>query len=135
MGWTKLEDLELTDTVQCIHCDTRDFHVILSHKEEEKIERSDLQTVLKYPKRFLFSDSEIIDTLKDLKKRSGGSCKWRMLSFIDDKREMVGAGWQFKYLRFYRCEGGFVCLPEEESGYIKKETFKMDINEEYLSSH
>lgn len=110
--WISIDELtEIPREVNEIHCDTRDFHCLLSTEnlmESKEKEDKPLKKIFKkyledesHPEVFITS-SGIIDILKKLKEWSGGNQDWRMLSFKKDSSLSDFTGLWFKYIRFYR---------------------------------
>lgn len=117
MSWKFYKELDITEDVQMIHCDTRDFHCSLvteNHKHHTN------------NKKFLFTTEEVLVLLDRCFTESGGKKKWRYLHFVDEeRRECYGMDWQFKYLRFFRCgDHGWICKPCEELKMLEKSFFE-----------
>lgn len=85
--WKPLNELVITPDINIIHVDTRDFHFTTSIME------------VKPSNEVLIKEEEIIPFLEDLRNRSGGRIKWRLLRF--EKYKDYSETW-YKYLRFYR---------------------------------
>ena len=68
MGWIYIDDIEITDAVNSIHVDTRDFHCNLL---EEKIDLRDRRhpeiTRCKHNNAYMIKADKIKEWLKDLK--------------------------------------------------------------------
>ena len=97
--WLNLKDVVITNSIQQIHCDTRDFHVLLLKEEYDKKEKSTLPWWSVYnDSRFLIPQEEIISFLKRLEEITGGEGEWRFMNFKHLKTKI---GW-FKYIRLYR---------------------------------
>ena len=129
--WIELDKVNYDNPeIKQIHCDTRDFCTYTDTQQYDEI--PNLKTVLKYKDRFFWTLDEIKETLIDLKQRSGGDKDWRFLSFKRRTDEFVGGGWEFKYLRFYLTEHGWICRPRNDMQIVKKSTFKLPIDGELL---
>ena len=101
--WIHISEVnEIPDDVQCIHCDTRDFHVIM--REEEIEGKDDKGNYLPWwsardKEQFLIHKDKLIPFLQMIEEISGGRGEWRHLSF---EGIMTEHGAWFKYIRFYR---------------------------------
>ena len=98
--WIDIEDfntdnIEIQNNVQCIHCDTRDFHIIASDTSHDK----GLKDRVKYPNSII-KDTEIFKFLRNLYDKLGGKSKWQMIANLKDTS--ISKFWRFKYIRFYR---------------------------------
>ena len=98
-NWTYIDDIEVTDKVNTIHCDTRDFCCSV---REETIDLRDARhpeiTRVLHKSEYLIHESSIKPFLKNLETITGGKGSWRMMNFKGIK---AGYGW-FKYIRMYR---------------------------------
>jgi hypothetical protein len=96
--WKHIGTFDITDDINVIHCDTRDFHCIC---ETEPLDTKDGKhrdiTRRYYNKDYQIKADKIIDWLKGLETMSGGENKWRMLCF-----DNVGCKGWLKYIRMYR---------------------------------
>ena len=96
--WINLDDVEMTDDINQIHCDTRDFHCLIKQDvidvrdgREPEIRKS------LHRKDVVISKDEVIPWLKSLKEMAGGNANWRYLLFDNVECD----GW-LKYIRMYR---------------------------------
>lgn len=97
--WIKIQEAEVTDDIQQVHCDTRDFCAIFSSVKYDEIEMATRPWwKVRNDSRFLVAQTDVIQFLCHLEDISGGEGEWRMMSFthLDYK-----IGW-FKYVRLYR---------------------------------
>ena len=98
-NWIYIDDIEVTDNINTIHCDTRDFHCSV---REDKIDLMDTKhpeiTRVLHKDKYLIHQDEIKGFLKGLETITGGKGSWRMMNFKGIK---AGYGW-FKYIRMYR---------------------------------
>lgn len=96
--WKYIGTFDITDDVNVIHCDTRDFHCIC-HTAPLDTKDGKHREITKryYNKAYQIKADKIIDWLKCLESMSGGESKWRMLCFDN----VSCKGW-LKYIRMYR---------------------------------
>lgn len=98
-GWIEIQDAVMTDDIQQVHCDTRDFHAVFT---ADRYTESDVNTRpwwgVRHDPRFLISQNEVIPFLRKLEDMTGGRGEWRMMNFANVK---TFCGW-FKYVRLYR---------------------------------
>lgn len=120
--WIYIDDINIDENTQCIHCDTRDFH-ILTIEEPISIELLDYaKDAAKKPEAFeqcLFKDwEEIKNYLKELENASGGKCNWRFLSFDYPYKgsHYLAHRWH-KYLRFAKLNEGWFAYTESGNNY------------------
>ena len=90
-----VDNIKIQNDVQCIHCDTRDFHTIASIAPHDK----GLKDRVKYPNSVI-KDTEIFKFLKNLYDKLGGKSQWQMVE--NPKDTSVNKFWRYKYLRFYK---------------------------------
>lgn len=109
-NWTYIDDIDITDKVNTIHCDTRDFHCSV---REEKIDLRDRRhpeiTRSKHNKAYLIHQDKIKDFLKNTETITGGKGKWRMMTFKHV------ASWWFKYIRMYRMDAEYFIVCESDN--------------------
>ena len=103
-NWIYIDDIEVTDKVNTIHCDTRDFHCSV---REDSIDLRDARhpeiTKVLHKDKHLIHQGGIKGFLKGLETITGGKGSWRMMNFRGIK---TGCGW-FKYIRAYRVKGDY----------------------------
>ena len=103
-NWIYIDDIEVTDNVNTIHCDTRDFHCSV---REDKIDLRDARhpeiTRVLHKDKYLIHQDEIKGFLKGLETITDGNEIWRMMNFNG-----INAcdGW-LKYIRMYRVKGDY----------------------------
>ena len=103
-NWIYIDDIEVTDKVNTIHCDTRDFHCSV---REDKIDLKDAKypeiTRVLHKDKYLIHQDEIKGFLKGLETIKDGNEIWRMMNFNG-----INAcdGW-LKYIRMYRVKGDY----------------------------
>jgi hypothetical protein len=122
--WVKLEDVEFNNSLMAISCDTRDFHC---NCYSENI--SPVQLTSGYE----FTIEKVKEILLNLKEKSGGEGKWRMLSF-----EKGDSGWDWKYIRVLKTKSGNYGISprSKNSRFVKKDFFKYNkICDKYLHCH
>lgn len=102
--WKYIDEIDVLPEVNCISCDTRDFHILCY---DDIIDNIDLNVNddVKYRK------SEILGYLKSLESNSGGKGEWRYLSFVHDR------SW-YKYIRFIKTNEKLDSYGNKESVYI-----------------
>lgn len=98
--WVNIENfdtdnIEIQNNVQCIHCDTRDFHIIANVSPNDK----GIKDRVKYPNSVI-KDTEVFKFLKNLYDKLGGKSIWQMVE--NPKDTSANKFWRYKYLRFYR---------------------------------
>lgn len=121
--WLPLEEIVFDNTIEVIHCDTRDFHCNVLYEQETRI---------KLTEGYLFTIEQVRDILIKLKSDSGGECSWRMLLFQNNKKDI--SGWDWKYIRVWKTVlGGYGISPRSQTQFVKKNFFKHHvIDKEYL---
>ena len=134
--WLPIEYFQyIPDGVTAIHCDTRDFHMIMRNDKIEKDKSKDLYRLLhgaKINECFLIKRSEIISLLKRIKRISGGECKWRCLNFYTIKTKL---GW-LKYIRVYYYKDDYFVVCDGYGEPIKWRTMNEEnLEKEYLNAH
>lgn len=102
--WIYIDDIEVTDKVNTIHCDTRDFHCSI---REDKIDLRDARhpeiTRVLHKDKYLIHQDEIKGFLKRLETITDGNEIWRMMNFNG-----INAGYGLlKYIRMYRVKGDY----------------------------
>lgn len=104
--WIPFNEVDFSQPgLTAVHIDTRDFCCNTSFEPlGEKVLR-ELPTLLKYNSQYFFTEQELKDCIADLYKRSGGNRTWRHLYF---KNHNEITGWDFKYLRIFKTEHGFI---------------------------
>ena len=116
-NWTYIDDIEITDKVNTIHCDTRDFHCSV---REERIDLRDARhpeiTKVLHKSEYLIHESSIKPFLKNLETITSGKGGWRMMSFKGIK---VVCGW-FKYIRMYRVKRDYFVVCESDNIPVNK---------------
>ena len=129
-NWIYIDDIEVTDKVNTIHCDTRDFHCAV---REDKIDLRDARhpeiTRVKHNNAYFIHQDEIKGFLKGLETITGGKGSWRMMNFKGIK---AGYGW-FKYIRMYRVKDDYfvVCdnvnVPVDRSLMTEENLIERDL--------
>lgn len=97
--WIYIDDIEVTDKVNTIHCDTRDFHCAV---RKDKINLRDARhpeiTRVKHNNAYFIYQDEIKGFLKRLETITGGKGEWRQMAFkhcgVNPK---IAFGWFSKY--------------------------------------
>jgi len=102
-GWIYIDEIEVDNTVNTIHCDTRDFHCTLRDDmiDLKDAKHPEITRVLHNPD-YLIDESEIKDFIKNTETITGGKGSWRCMNFNGIK---TSNGW-FKYIRMYRIKSG-----------------------------
>lgn len=135
MDWIYIDEINEIDykSLESIHCDTRDFYILLS-KNNAKSDK-DVFKLLKFkkvPDKFLINKEEVLSFLKNLETISGGRGEWRFLNFdnIDDK-----LGW-LKYIRLYKYNDNQFIVCDSQSHAIEwKLCTKENLQSKYLNHH
>ena len=128
--WIYIDDIEVTDKVNTIHCDTRDFHCSV---REDKIDLRDAGypeiTRAKYSNAYFIHQDEIKGFLKRLETITGGKGEWRRMAF-----KSFG-GWWFKYVRMYRIKGEYFVVCDQDNVPVMWELMRKEnlLNKEYLN--
>lgn len=137
-SWYHIEsgcDTKIPDVVTSLHCDTRDFNVIMQVTMYSKENNKDVYRLLhggKVNECFLMSGNDIIPWLQKLEAMSGGNCEWRMLNFkgIDTR-----LGW-LKYIRFYRYKDNQFVVCDSFGEPIKWQLCtEENLDKKFLNSH
>lgn len=129
-NWIYIDDIEVTDKVNTIHCDTRDFHCSV---REDKIDLRDARhreiTRVKHNKAYFIHQDEIKGFLKGLETITGGKGEWRRMAF-----KHCG-GWWFKYVRMYRIKGDYFVVCDQYNVPVMWELMKEENlkDKEYLN--
>lgn len=103
-NWIYIDNIEVTNKVNTIHCDTRDFHCSV---REDKIDLRDARhpeiTRVLHKDNYLIHQDEIKGFLKSLETITDGNEIWSMMNFNG-----INAcdGW-LKYIRMYRVKGDY----------------------------
>lgn len=117
--WIYIDDIEVTDKVNTIHCDTRDFHCSV---REDKIDLRDAKhpeiTRVKHNNAYFIHQDEIKGFLKGLETITGGKGEWRQMCF-----KHCG-GWWFKYVRMYRIKGDYFVVCDQDNVPVMWELMK-----------
>lgn len=97
-NWNYIDDYngdgDITKDIKSIHCDTRDFYILLSDETKDK-------DITQYNNDNIIKTKDILPFLKSLEVISGGQRDWRLLSFNRDIIDDI-SGWDLKYIRLYR---------------------------------
>ena len=138
--WYPLEYFQyIPNSVTIIHCDTRDFYMVMSIEVIKGAECIDgcVNVFDMIPKRaidnkYLIHRKDIPKWLKYIEDISGGKCEWRCLNFTTIKTKL---GW-LKYIRmfYYKDDYFVVCDGYGEPidwGTMNEET----LEKEYLNAH
>ena len=108
MDWVYIDDIEITDAVNSIHVDTRDFHCVLSDKKIDLRDRRYPEiTRRKHDKAYTIKADEIKEWLRNLETMTGGRGTWRLISFS----HVPDRNW-LKYIRLYRIKGDMFIVCE-----------------------
>lgn len=134
--WVNLDDVEMNDNVNQIHCDTRDFHCLV---KEELIDIKDGRApeIRKavHKMEYQIPETEVIGWLNSIRDISGGKeSKWRFLSFNNVGKDEI---WM-KYLRLYRNpkkKGFFIVCEQQDIPVQWKEFNEENLNKELLNAY
>jgi hypothetical protein len=120
-NWIYIDDIEVTDKVNTIHVDTRDFHCSV---REDKIDLRDARhpeiTRVKHNSAYFIHQDEIKGFLKGLETITGGKGEWRQMAF-----KHCG-GWWFKYVRMYRIKGEYFVVCDQDNVPVMWELMKAE---------
>lgn len=133
-NWIHLSKLQglITEDINSIHCDTRDFHCILTDNVVTKDKK--VYELIRSPKKcgkhFLINPEEIIPWLQSLEDMSEGKNDWRCLIFDNVKCD----GW-LKYIRFYRFNDKFIVCNGHSEAIDWQNCTKENLLVKYLGAH
>lgn len=128
MSWIPLDEVIFDDTIEVLHCDTRDFGCSIGKYENEK--------PYQLTEGYVFTIEQVKEILFKLYNESGGNVEWRMLSFEKDKNDR--SGWDWKYIRVFKTDKGYGIGHSwrEQMTFVKKQFFKHHtVNQKYLNAH
>lgn len=131
MAWINLSDLDVTENVNIIHCDTRDFHcsIIGDYIDTKDGKNRQISRVF-YKPDYQIPATDIKDWLLGLRKMSGGYAGWRMLNFIGVDCD----GW-LKYIRLYRNPKNkkmFIVCNRDSEPILWRNCTEENLDKEYL---
>jgi len=127
--WVFFRDIDWNDAFNNrFNIDTRDFHSGYFLKVEL---HPDWHKIKKY-KHFFHTETELVELIERYHKESGGIGKWRMMD-LEHKDERVNF-WNFKYIRIWRTELGFVVCNSKDHA-IQKNILNSKVAQEYLHHH
>lgn len=133
--WIYIDDVkEIPSDVMSIHCDTRDFHVVLSSDKVTKENEFSYKLINQKSWKVcsVSEQNEIIPWLKSLEKMSGGKAEWRCLNFSSVQTR---TGW-LKYIRCYRIDYNMFVVCDNESRPIDTTVCTEEhLEKEYLNTH
>ena len=95
--WLPLDECTMTDAINAVHCDTRDFHCLLV---EEDVELPKTVQKAAEDERYTVEPDKVFDLLKKAETLSGGKISFRILSTPNS--------YWLKYIRFFRVGDKFV---------------------------
>jgi hypothetical protein len=134
--WIPYNKLDLEFNLTRI--DTRDFHGY----NDDCSDKSMIEIFEKVKKKYrddnpdtCFTKQEIKDTVNKIYIESGGKAKWRMITFLGDKRS---GSWIFKYLNIYKLKEDCYIIEgkqNETAILLSKSVIAKGINKEYLGAH
>lgn len=126
---------EITDDIQLVNCDTRDFCVIRKRDKVTKEYDKSLYRRLhgeKINEKFLIKGDQIIPFLQGLERMSGGLAGWRCLNFTSVKTR---SGW-LKYILFARYRGNlFVVIDDDHKLIDPSLCVEEHLEKEFLNTH
>lgn len=125
--------------VTSIHCDTRDFEIIISKDAFDKskvlqgcVDVFDMIEKGNVDKKHLIHRNEIPQWLKHIEEISGGKCDWRCLNFSSIKTRL---GW-LKYIRMYYYKDDYFVVCDGYAEPIDWFTMNEDtLEKEFLGAH
>lgn len=134
--WIPYSELDLESNLTRI--DTRDFCGYNDNCEGEEMSKILASVVKKYRsdnEDTCFTKEQIKDSMDKIYVESGGKKKWRMLTFLGDKRS---GSWIFKYLNIYKLKEDCYIIEGKQNEVailLSKSVILKGINKEYLSAH
>lgn len=128
--WIPLKDVDFGDQKLIrFNIDTRDWCVGVMDIDDI---HPDFATIKKY-NRFFHTEEELKELLDRYFKESHGETgTWRMFSL--DHTDSRVTGWNFKYIRIWRTELGFVVCNSQNKA-IGKDILAAHVSQEYLCHH
>lgn len=129
----------IPDGITAIHCDTRDFEIVISRDALDKsiilqecinvfemIHKGDID------EKYLIHRNEIPQWLRNIEEISGGKCQWRCLNFTTIKTKL---GW-LKYIRMYHYKDDYFVVCDGYAEPIDWRTMNEEtLEKEYLNAH
>lgn len=95
--WLPLDECTMTDVINAVHCDTRDFHCLLV---EEDVKLPKIVQEAAEDERYTVEPDKVFDLLKKAETLSGGKISFRIISTPNS--------YWLKYIRFFRVGNKFV---------------------------
>ena len=138
--WLPIEYFQyIPNGVTTIHCDTRDFEMVISKDALDKSividERINICKMIQkgdIDEKHLIHRNEIPQLLKRIKRISGGECEWRCLNFYTIKTKL---GW-LKYIRMYHYKDDYFVVCDGYAEPIDWKTMNEEtLEKEYLNAH
>ena len=127
MDWKYIDNIIIDDDTKQIHCDTRDFHCLISVVKFELKGNPQITRNMHKP-QFRIKRDEIIDFLKHLETISGGKYNWRILSF------KTHISW-LKYIRIYHIQNDTFVVCNRDNKPIEWRTLtEENIQGQYLAT-
>ena len=128
--WKFYKEIDFSDeNIKQYHIDTRDFHVICN-TEKKDINFANLH---RKPKSYIYTPEELKNLIDRYYTESGGENDWRMFTLSGSGKEWT-SGWQLKYIRCYRVDGGLVICDGVDYCY-RKEILDNKVEQECLHAH
>lgn len=138
--WLPIEYFQyIPNGVTAIHCDTRDFEMVMSKDSLDKSividERINISKMIRkgnIDEKYLIHRNEIPIWLRDIEGISGGKCQWRCLNFTTIKTKL---GW-LKYIRMYYYKNEYFVVCDAYAEPIDWRTMNEEtLEKEYLNAH
>jgi hypothetical protein len=135
-GWKYIDDVDFSDENNLqFHIDTRDFYCLTRTVDELLVNGQgnilDTGTIDKYPaEKYYHTEQELKDLIKRFIAESGGDGEWRMLSLINDNKQVKN--WRLKYIRITRFKKGFLVC-NSENYILSKAILSSPIEQKYLN--
>lgn len=134
--WIPYSELDLSFNLTRI--DTRDFCGYNDNCEDVEMSKILATVVKKYRsdnEDTCFTEQQVKDSINKIYIESGGKKKWRMLTFLGDKRS---GSWIFKYINIYKLKEDCYIIEGKQNDnaiLLSKSVIEKGINKEYLSAH
>lgn len=134
--WIIYSELDLESNLTRI--DTRDFCGYNDSCEDEVMSKILVAVVKKYRsdnEDTCFTKEQIKDSMDKIYVESGGQKKWRMLTFLGDKRS---GSWIFKYLNIYKLKEDCYIIEGKQNEVailLSKSVIEKGVNKEHLGAH
>jgi len=134
--WISIKELDLDSNLTRV--DTRDFCGYNDDCKSGEMKDIFEKVKLKYRKDnedTVFTKEELKSSLNQIYKESGGQKKWRLLSFVGDKRS---GSWIYKYMNIYKLDEDCYIIEGKQNDnaiLLSKSVIAKGVNKDYLNAH